>query len=120
TGPHHRLKLAKLPPSLPLLAAERNGRDTTNPMSDPSKEKGNGRAPTMPSREDPSPLDHGDSSSDEDTIRGDPENGAVAELSEDERPATPVAIGNGSVANRYREILQEQREESFDDSSVDD
>jgi hypothetical protein len=74
----------------------------------------------MPSREDPSPLEDGGSSSDEDTIRGDPENGAVAELSEDERPATPVAIGNGSVANRYREILQEQREESFDDSSVDD
>jgi hypothetical protein len=63
-----------------------------------------------------------DSSSDEETVKdGDKESNIVELLNEArEGSTTPVAIGNGSVHDRYREILQGQRGEApSDEASVD-
>ncbi len=73
----------------------------------------------------PPPDDRG--SSDEETVDGDHEDGDVredgriADLLEEARAAspTPAPDGNGAVANRYRELLQEQAETASEDGSVD-
>ncbi|KAI1031468.1 hypothetical protein LB504_000558 [Fusarium proliferatum] len=71
-------------------------------------------------------LDNGDTINDAPTIAGtDVDAGADAVndgLLEDsdgpDRHLTPVPIGNGSVTNRYREIMQQQHQDSSDVSSL--
>jgi vacuolar protein sorting-associated protein 8 len=59
-------------------------------------------------------------SSDEETVKGDRESEHIAEILEEERLGhpTPVPLGNGSVTNRYREILQGQEDGSSEEGSV--
>ena len=49
------------------------------------------------------------SSSDDETVKGEQEAGHIAEILEEElqAPSTPLPQGNGSIAHRYREIVQE-------------
>jgi vacuolar protein sorting-associated protein 8 len=60
-------------------------------------------------------------SSDEDTIKGDREEDHIVEILEEERQtsATPVPIGNGSVAQRYRALVESQAEVASEDGSAD-
>ncbi len=70
--------------------------------------------PTIPPAGDPD-------SSDEETVRGDRDEDHIAEILEQERQssATPVPIGNGSVADRYRDLLAARPDNTSEDGSVD-
>ncbi|KAI1019588.1 hypothetical protein LB505_000542 [Fusarium chuoi] len=71
-------------------------------------------------------LDNGDTINDAPTIAGtgvdagaDAGNDGLLEDSDGpDRHLTPVPIGNGSVTNRYREIMQQQHQDSSDVSSL--
>ncbi|RKL32253.1 hypothetical protein BFJ72_g10594 [Fusarium proliferatum] len=71
-------------------------------------------------------LDNGDTINDAPTIAGtdvdagaDGVNDGLLEDSDGpDRHLTPVPIGNGSVTNRYREIMQQQHQDSSDVSSL--
>ncbi len=60
-------------------------------------------------------------SSDEETVKGDQDNEHIAEMLEEERlsSATPVPIGNTSVGNRYRDLLEAQADTPSEDGSID-
>lgn len=61
----------------------------------------------LPPTEDPA-------SSDEETIKGDQEQGHIAEILQQERQDDAAAPpdSNGTIANRYRELLREQDDAS--------
>lgn len=68
----------------------------------------------------PSAEDH--SSSDEETVKGDRDEGHIADILEEERRAstTPVPpIGGSSIKNRYRELLEAEQETASEDGSTD-
>jgi hypothetical protein len=58
-------------------------------------------------------------SSDDDTVKGEQEADHIAEILEEElhAPSTPTALGNGSIADRYREIIKENEPDSASDSA---
>ncbi len=61
-----------------------------------------------------------ESSSDDETIKGDQENERIADMLEEERltMATPVPIGNGAVASRFRDMVESQADAPSEDGSV--
>lgn len=71
-------------------------------------------------------LDNGDTINDAPTLAGtdvdaDADAGNDGLLEDGDGPdrhLTPVPIGNGSVTNRYREIMQQQHQDSSDVSSL--
>ncbi|KAK3330074.1 Golgi CORVET complex core vacuolar protein 8-domain-containing protein [Apodospora peruviana] len=70
-----------------------------------------------------SPKDNDASSSDGDTIKGDREVEHIADILEEERQSaeTPVPpIGNTSITNRYRELLEAAQETASSDGSTTD
>lgn len=82
-------------------------------MSNPLKENQDGGGEAMDPTED---VSSGSSSAA--TVPAAPTDGAAGEL--EEGHAIPAPIGNGSLPNRYRQILQDQRDQiSEDGSSVD-
>jgi hypothetical protein len=67
-------------------------------------------------------LDNGDTINDAPTVADTDVDAGADGLLEDcdgpDRHLTPVPIGNGSVTNRYREIMQQQHQDSSDVSSL--
>lgn len=67
-------------------------------------------------------LDDGDSINDAPAVAGaGVDDGSVEDVSDSDGPnrhLAPAAIGNGSVGNRYREIMQQQHQDSSDVSSL--
>jgi len=89
-------------------------------MSNPLKERGDRSPGGSPIQENASSSSSDDSSNDGDTIRGgDADNDAVSIAIEEEGASTPVGIGNGSVVDRYRQLLQDGGEQSSDSGSID-
>jgi vacuolar protein sorting-associated protein 8 len=72
----------------------------------------------MADRED-LPPDGDQASSDEETVKGDREEDVLVELLEQERAAgaTPARIGNGTIADRHRELLGDHQDERSDGGS---
>lgn len=71
--------------------------------------------------DEPELSPHGDqSSSDEETVRGD-DGGHVADILEEERQAAGTPVGNGTLAHRYRDIIRANAETdtASDNGSVD-
>ncbi|KAK3945455.1 Golgi CORVET complex core vacuolar protein 8-domain-containing protein [Diplogelasinospora grovesii] len=69
-----------------------------------------------------SPTDDS-SSSDEETVKGDQDNDHIADVIEEERQSTttPVPpVGNSSIANRYRELVEAAQETASEDGSTTD
>lgn len=67
-------------------------------------------------------LDDGDSINDAPAVAGaGVDDGSIEDVSDNDGPdrhLTPAAIGSGSVGNRYREIMQQQHQDSSDVSSL--
>lgn len=82
-------------------------------MSNPLKENKDGGGEAMDSTEDTS-----SGSSSAATIPAAPMDGMAGELGEGHATSTPV--GNGSLPNRYRQILQDQRDQISEDGSSED
>ncbi|OIW26123.1 hypothetical protein CONLIGDRAFT_647831 [Coniochaeta ligniaria NRRL 30616] len=60
--------------------------------------------------------------SDDDTVRGEQEADHIAEILEEElrAPSTPTPLGNGSIAHRYREIIQDNEADTVSENGSTD
>jgi vacuolar protein sorting-associated protein 8 len=90
-------------------------------MTDPLTEDDDGTRGAMADREDLSPAGEHASSSDDETVKGERDETSIVEMWEEEMeaPTTPIELGNGTVANRYRQILQDQQDDVSEEGSVD-
>jgi hypothetical protein len=61
-------------------------------------------------------------SSDDDTVKGEQQADHIAEILEEElrAPSTPTPLGNGSIAHRYREIIQENEADAVSENGSTD
>lgn len=66
--------------------------------------------------------DEQDSSSDDDTVRGEQDAHHIAEILEEElqAPSTPTPLGNGSLAHRYHEIVKENEADAASETGSTD
>jgi hypothetical protein len=88
--------------------------DAELPMKQNAPEKdGPGDDNTMADEPQLSRTDDQDSS-DDDTVKGEQEADHIAEILEEELqpPSTPTPLGNGTIAQRYREIIQDNESEN--------
>lgn len=60
------------------------------------------------------------SSSDDDTIRGERDDDHIAEIVQEEVQAVETPIGSGSLANRFKEIVQEAEADTPSDNGSTD
>jgi hypothetical protein len=66
--------------------------------------------------------DHSSSSSDDETVKGDRDEDHIADVIEDEQRSTDSptpSAGPSSIAHRYRELLEAERETPSEDGSTD-
>jgi len=61
-------------------------------------------------------------SSDDETVKGEQQADHIADILEEElqAPGTPTALGNGSIAHRYREIIKENEADAVSDNGSTD